>query len=184
MLSFDRVAQHDLTCGCFTGNKQPFQKVSLWNFIVVLYTILFTCYGVFSVWSFWHTLKDAWEAKRIFEERLGVSPQRLVGGAVDWDKDVVSKLLHLQETGDYRVAIHGQGHLDALVIAQRILRKENFLIAFFNRGNLLDLTVFGLRQTFFCKSLEVRVLVCTRPSCVYSNLSLADTCVCVCAFGN
>jgi hypothetical protein len=46
-----------------------------------------------------------------------------------WDRDVVTKLLELQQSGQYRIAIHGRMS-DALVVAQRILRKE------FSRGPL------------------------------------------------
>ncbi len=75
----------------------------------------------------------------------------------------MKKLLQLQHSGEYRIAIHGQDVKDELVIAQRILRRENFMIAFFNR-NILDLTIpipwkVGGRSKmkFYSKSLEVSV---------------------------
>ena len=145
---------------CFLPIDQPFSHFSLWNSIVLIYCILFTVYGLFSVWSLWQTIQDALKTKRFFEDRLGISDQQLEGGAVDWDRDVVSKLIELETNGDYQIAIHGQGTLDALVIAQRILRKENFLIAFFNR-DLLDLQVpFLPLQNVFCKSLEWAIYFC------------------------
>ena len=149
----------------------PFSHWSLWNFNVVLYCLLFLAYGLFSVWSFVHTVQDALRAKFVFEERLGITARKLEGGAVEWDRDVVDKLLQLQESGEYRIAIHGQD-LDALVVAQRILRKENFLVALFNRG-LLDLSVPFLNQQFFCASLEVRVGIDMRQSreCFFVLLS-------------
>lgn len=100
-------------------------------------------------------VKDAWESKHFFEQVLGISARKLEGGAVEWDRDVVAKMLELQQSGEYRIAISGQGDLDALVVAQRILRKENYLVAFFNCP-MLDLTVPCLNSTYFCKSLEVR----------------------------
>ena len=96
--------------------------------------------------------------KQFLEDRLGIAVGRLEGGGVDWDRDVVTKLVELQSKGDYRIVI--QGNLDALVIAHRIMRKENFLVAFFNRG-LLDLSVPCMsQQTFFCKSLEWSIYFC------------------------
>jgi hypothetical protein len=71
---------------------QPFSHFSMWNSIVILYCILFTLYGVFSLWSFWRAVQDAFKMKQFFEDRLGISDQRLEGGAVDWDRDVVAKL--------------------------------------------------------------------------------------------
>mmetsp|Transcript_5331 Transcript_5331/g.7673 ORF Transcript_5331/g.7673 Transcript_5331/m.7673 type:complete len:702 (-) Transcript_5331:639-2744(-) len=41
--------------------------------------------------------------------------------------------MNLQESGEYRISIHGE-ELSALVVAQRIMRKENFMVAFVNRG--------------------------------------------------
>jgi len=136
----------------------PFSKFSLWNSIVILYCLLFTCYGVFAVWSFLHTIKDALESRAFFEERLGIFQHKLEGGAIEWDRDVVQKIVDLQNSGEYRVAIHN-GELDGLVIAQRILRKENFLIALFNR-NMLDFSLPLIPGTFFSKSLEWSVYFC------------------------
>jgi autophagy-related protein 9 len=137
---------------------KPFRRVSLWNLLVILYCLLFLCYTAFFAWTFLEQVRDALEAKHFFEEKLGISEMKLEGGAVDWDRDVVEKIVSLQMSGEHRVAIHGQD-LDALVVAQRILRKENFMVAFFNR-RMLDLTVPGLTGMYFCKSLEVRSMYC------------------------
>ena len=133
--------------------KKPFSRWSVWNAIVILYCLLFLAYGLFATWAFYESVLESLQAKWVFEDRLGISARKLEGGAVDWDRDVVTKLLELQQSGQYRIAIHGQD-VDALVVAQRILRKENFLVALFNR-QLLDLSVPGLGNTF-CASLEVR----------------------------
>lgn len=136
-------------------HKRPFSKFTLWTVIVILYCFIFTAYGLFSIWSFLTSLNQALNAKWVFEERLGISAHKLQGGAIDWDRHVVSRLMELQRSGDYRVAIHGQGRdFDALVVAQRILRKENFMVALFNKG-LIDLSVPVLGKSFFCSSIEV-----------------------------
>lgn len=138
---------------------RPFSVFSLWNSMVILYCLIFCLYSVVAVLSFVHTLQEAVKAKWVYEERLGISARKLLGGAVDWDRDVVAKLVQLQQSGEYRIAIHNGGQdLNALVIANRIMRKENFLVALFNRG-LLDLTVPFVSSSpgdsFFCSSLEV-----------------------------
>jgi len=138
--------------------KKPFARWSLWNALVILYCLLFLAYSFFAAWSFTRTIGDALQAKYVFEDRLGISARKLAGGAVDWDRDVVTKILELQQSGEYRIAIHGED-VDALVIAQRIMRKENFLVALFNR-NLLDLSVPGLGPNFFCASLEWSIYFC------------------------
>jgi autophagy-related protein 9 len=150
--------------------RRPLASWTLWNFMVILYCIIFCLYSMMAVLSFSHTIQQALNAKWVYEERLGISARKLLGGAVDWDRDVVSKLVALQKSGEYRVAIHNSGQdLDALVIANRILRKENFMIALFNRG-LLDLTVPYISSPgdlFYCSTLEVS----------HCALSEADTAV-------
>jgi hypothetical protein len=130
----------------------PFSKRSIWNTVVGLYSFIFCAHGFLAVWSFFRQIREALQAKWVFEERLGISAHRLQGGAVEWDRDVVEKLIALQDSGEYRIAIHGKD-IDALVVANRILRKENFLVALFNRG-LLDLSVPLLGNSLFCPSLE------------------------------
>lgn len=128
----------------------------VWTWVLILYTVLFAAYSVFAVWNYSNTIRQALQAKWVFEERLGISAQKLQGGVVDWDADVVTKLLEMQQAGTYRIVINDYGPqgLDALIISNRIMRKENFLIALFNSG-LLDLTVPCVDSTFFCASLEV-----------------------------
>ena len=111
------------------------------------YTSLLLAYAFFSVWSFWQSLQHAWTCQYIVHDKLGISKRKLQGGAVAWDT-VVQKLLQAQDSGEYRMALR---QLDPLLIAQRIMRKENFLIAFWNQ-NLLDVKV-GNRD-YWCPSLE------------------------------
>lgn len=132
---------------------------SIWSALVRLYFFIFFAYGLFSLWTFWQNVKDARFAQRVFEDRLGIPAHKLEGGAVDWDRDVVAKLCELQQSGEYRVAVDEQQQLDALTVANRILRKENFLVAFFNRG-LLDLSVPYVGHGLICASLEWSLHFC------------------------
>jgi len=112
---------------------KPFASVSIWNFLIVLYILLFTAYGLFAISTFLTSIRQALEAKHIYEDKLGFSARKLEGGAVEWH-EICQKILQLQHSGEWRIAIHGQDIKDELVVAQRILRRENFMIAFFNRG--------------------------------------------------
>jgi Autophagy protein ATG9 len=158
-------------------HAQPFRIYpwSSWTALVVTYATLFAAYGTFAIWTFVHVLRQASVAEWVFENRLGISRRKLEGGAVDWDSDVVAKLVQLQESGEYRVAIHqNSDQLNALVIANRIMRKENFLIAMFNCG-VLDLTVPWLKgQTFFCSSVEVSLCVTIKESMYLSTLKISS----------
>ena len=121
--------------------------------------------------QFYNTIRDAFQSKYIFEDKLGITARKLEGGTVEWSQ-VVSKLLQLQQSGEYRIAIdqrHGQDSMkDQLVIAQRIMRKENFMIAFFNL-NLFDLSIPLFWKTgvdkkskmmFYSRSIEVSSRIC------------------------
>jgi autophagy-related protein 9 len=86
--------------------KKPFLS-GVWNAIVILYCILFLAYGLFLQRGLLRSVLESLQMIR-FEDRLGISARKLEGGAVDWDRDVVTKLLELQQSGQYRIAIHGQ----------------------------------------------------------------------------
>ena len=132
--------------------NQPLNWLHWW--LVQGYTLLFLAYGAFTVWSFWQSLQHAFTVQYIVHEKLGISKRKLQGGAVAWDT-VVNKLIEVQDSGDYRLALSS---LDSLRIAQRIMRKENFLIAFWNQ-NLLDTKVGG--KYYWCPSLEF---------CIYTTI--------------
>lgn len=138
---------------------KPLRRLGVWQLTVILYIVLFCGYTVLRVLSFVENVESALSAQYVYENHLGISNQKLLGGAVDWNSDVVCKLID----SDYRISVTP---LDALVIANRIMRKENFLIAMFNR-NLLDLrmpAVFDfISDICYCPSLEVwlcRALFC------------------------
>jgi Autophagy protein ATG9 len=180
--------------------RHPFTEWSLWNAWIILYGIIFCLYSIMATLSFVHTMQNAINTKWVYEERLGISARKLMGGAVDWDRDVVQKLMQLQESGEYRIVIPqsttatslnadahrrpGQHQLDALMIANRILRKENFMIALFNR-NILDLSVpwnlfswsshAAQAPTFFCSSLEVSERNLHQPSVWHVSYLVSDS---------
>jgi autophagy-related protein 9 len=154
-----------------------------WPFYLLIqgYTLLILAYAGFRCWSFWHSLMHATTCRTILHDKLGLSQRKLQGGALAWD-DVVKALAKSQESGAYRVVlntpddsarlnadeehvatnggtpnIQSSSALDPLTVAQRIMRKDNFLIAFFNQG-LLDITIGG--RQYWCSSLEWSVYNC------------------------
>lgn len=141
--------------------ERPFRHASVWNFVTISYIVLFSAYGILEIVTFLKTVRDALESKHIFEDKLGISAQKLEGGAVEWH-EVVEKLLKFQRDQSYRIAQNGEDIKDELAVTQRILRRENFMIAFFNR-NMLDLTLpfgFSFQKVFYSKSLEWSIYFC------------------------
>ncbi|KAK1736776.1 autophagy-related protein 9 [Skeletonema marinoi] len=167
---------------------------------ILIYTLLFSTYGVVCVLQFGHGIIASLESKTFLEEVLGVSDRDLEVGRYEWG-EIVERMSEAQRVGRCRVAIlpgrrsgvdgigsasmmssstnrggdneEPTGHL---VVAQRIMRRENFMIAFFNRG-LLDLTLptlppqFGRvatwmnkpkeeKRIFFSKSIEWSIYFC------------------------
>lgn len=129
------------------------------------YTALILIYATLSTWTFYQSLKHAATCRTVLHERLGLSERKLRGGALPWDV-VVRKLVDEQASGRYRTtttataagADAAVAALDALSVAQRIMRKDNFLIAFWNRG-LLDGCKIGGR-VYWSGSLEWAVHLC------------------------
>lgn len=157
------------TCRAYLSDyilENPFQRRNwLWRLMILSYILLYTAYGIFALSAFIKTAKDALEAKFVFEDKLGISSQKLEGGAVEWH-EIVRKLGDLQNSGDYRIAINGQNIEDELIVAQRIMRRENFMISFFNK-DLLDLSVpipwmqSGKSKTkFYSKTIEWCIYFC------------------------
>jgi autophagy-related protein 9 len=128
-----------------------------WKWWIRGYTFFFASYTLFSIWKFYKTLQHSIQSKWVLEEKLGISARKLQGGAVAWD-DVVQKLVEVQERGEYRLVVHGP-QLDALQIAQRIMRKENFLIALLNQ-NVLNCSVGPGGRFYFGKSMEWSMYLC------------------------
>ncbi len=214
--------------------RRPFQTNQFWTLYsiwIILYIVIFGIYCIVTFVSFLNTIQMAKRTKYIYEEKLGISARKLMNGAVDWDRDIVQKLMALQESGQYRIVIPNgtrtphttihehttqnqdhptantadapatnttnddtvtvandmtngpeddrpmstipppysttstirlqqQHNISALMIANRILRKENFMIALFNR-QILNLSIDPKNHhsppRFFCSSIEVRV---------------------------
>jgi autophagy-related protein 9 len=167
------------------------------NAWIVVYCMLFSSYGVFCLIQFGHSVMASLESKMFLEEVLGVSDRDLEVGRVEWG-EIVERMSDAQRDGRCRVAIlpmDKQKHVDNnnnnnnnstiiedegptghLVVSQRIMRRENFMIAFFNKG-LLDLTLPQFppwawplsaytrrpkeeKQVFFSKSIEASIYFC------------------------
>lgn len=115
-----------------------------------VYCFLFTGYGIFCLVQFGYAVVASLESKLFMEEVLAVHDEDLEMGRVDWG-EIVERMGKRSDVMGRRLGmIHfrqgaecGPGEKDAtchLVVAQRIMRRENFMIAFFNLG-LLDLTL-------------------------------------------
>ncbi|KAL9183655.1 hypothetical protein ACHAXT_004511 [Thalassiosira profunda] len=179
--------------------QSPFSSGSfLGNTWIVVYCLLFSTYGFFCLLQFGHGIIASLECKAFLEEILGVSDRDLEVSRIGWGQ-LVERMSEAQRVGRCRVAIlpgrtaedisqsrsnaamplqreEDDGPTGHLVVAQRIMRRENYMVAFFNKG-LLDLTVPSLpprmwpltrltnapkeeKTVFFSKSIEWSIYFC------------------------
>mmetsp|Transcript_47119 Transcript_47119/g.123642 ORF Transcript_47119/g.123642 Transcript_47119/m.123642 type:complete len:968 (+) Transcript_47119:121-3024(+) len=114
--------------------SDPFGGAS--TFRILYYYLLFTLYWVWSFVHFLLELRPLLEMHAIFRDRLRIDDSDL--HVITWDELVV-KVIELQRT--MRLCIV-KDEMTAQDIANRIMRKENFLIALVNQG-LLPLQPFS-----------------------------------------
>ena len=128
------------------------------GFFLSLYVTLFTLYLAWAVLHFFLDLRRVLEMRTFFRDKLHIDDVDLQ--AIQWDT-VVQRIVELQQTSRLCIV---KDQLTAHDIANRILRKENFMVAFVNR-DLLPLQPFGsvapwLGLKMLTKTLEWNIYVC------------------------
>ncbi len=118
---------------------------SFGDVIVFLYFLIFSLYWVWNLFSSLYAIRDGWEMRAFFQDQLSISEERLA--TMEWSA-VVDTIVALQRT--LRLCVVKD--LNALDIANRIMRSENYMIALVNK-RLLDLRIPWteiLRAPFTC----------------------------------
>eukprot|EP00743_Colponemidia_sp_Colp-15_P003505 GILK01003783.1.p1 GENE.GILK01003783.1~~GILK01003783.1.p1 ORF type:complete len:674 (+),score=105.22 GILK01003783.1:92-2113(+) len=132
--------------------RNPFDEFGMWELCVFSYFIVLSTYWLWSLYCFFLTLKETFDMRTFYRERLGISEEEL--STVEWWA-ITEKLIQLQDR--YRFCIV-KDKLTALDIANRIMRKDNFMIALTNKNLLrFQLPVFG---RMFTKTLEWNIQFC------------------------
>lgn len=106
-----------------------FHRASIVFHVGVLFYWLYLCYG----WM--RMVSSMYRIKQFFNVHLNVSENELQ--TLEWE-EIVQKMINLQNEQGTR--IHVMKELNAFDIMSRIMRRENFLIAFLNR-EVLNLRV-------------------------------------------
>ena len=119
--------------------------------------LLFATYVSWSVAHFFRDLRPLLEMHALFKDKLHICDTDLQ--AIQWDT-IVQRIVDLQQTSRLCIV---KDQLTAHDIANRILRKENFMVAFVNRG-LLPLQPLeplpGFRIHLLTKTLEWNLYKC------------------------
>ena len=123
-------------CGPFSKyivSKQLF-AITAQHVLVYTYFITFSVYWIWSLISFFRSLKPNWEMHVFVRDRLKIKTKELQ--TMKWS-EVMERLIQLHQAGQIRI---NRNVLTAHDIASHIMRKENYMIGFFNR-NVLNLAV-------------------------------------------
>lgn len=151
----------EMTCENFEEYivKNPFRIPSFHGFVSMLYIILF---GLFWLWSLIGSIQNilhALEMDHFYREVLGIENVE----EMSWN-DVVRILIDLHYQGKHRIAV--KERLTEHDIVSRIMRKENFMIAFINK-DILDIKLpwwvtpfIGPQKLFLTQSLEWSINFC------------------------
>ncbi|TPX67487.1 hypothetical protein SpCBS45565_g03676 [Spizellomyces sp. 'palustris'] len=118
---------------------------------------------VFSIWWTWQFLRlltdipQLLRIHRFYYHVLGITDAEMQ--TIDW-RDIVNKIMHIPDIPGPMQTRAMTMKLDAHNIANRILRKDNYMIALFNK-DILDLTVpFLGRRQMLTKIMEWNLSFC------------------------
>eukprot|EP00163_Fabomonas_tropica_P000156 TRINITY_DN1010_c0_g2_i1.p1 TRINITY_DN1010_c0_g2~~TRINITY_DN1010_c0_g2_i1.p1 ORF type:complete len:759 (+),score=183.40 TRINITY_DN1010_c0_g2_i1:637-2913(+) len=146
---------------------------SHWPLFHVLYLVIFWTYWLWQVAHFVWELRGIIEMRSFYNNQLEIPEYELQ--SIPW-REVVFKLISLQER--QRISIVNDS-LNAHDIANRIMRKENYLIGMFNKDviqlnfpvpNCLD---FGERKVL-TRSLEWNLSFCITDSMFDEHFRIRD----------
>ena len=114
--------------------------------IVILYTMVFILYFIWHLLNFIVSLSSLKITQKFYYEKLKISDDRLQ--RIEWSL-IMNKIVSLQES----IRLYHNKYLDALDITNRILRKENYMIAFINKG-VLQFNFPKFNQNLLCWTLK------------------------------
>lgn len=129
----DGESCHDLS-RYIKSEAIPFEDLTTYHFIVIVYFVLFSFYWAVSALAFFPFAVGAWRMHSFYRDRLNISTRELQ--TMHWH-EVVSRFESLHRSGSYRVALK---EVTAHEIAMRIMRKDNYMVAMVNK-DMLDLSL-------------------------------------------
>ena len=125
-------------CDDVVGLRQHvFSQPTTGDIVVFIYFGVFCLFWCWNFLSFFYSLKDALEMKAFYRDDLNISDEDLV--SLEWHY-ILDSLVALQVSGRKKLCIVRD--LSALDITNRIMRKDNYMIALIN----LDIFQLGPRS--------------------------------------
>jgi autophagy-related protein 9 len=103
-----------------------FEHTNVAEGIIIAYFLIFSMYWFWNLVSFGFALKDSAEIRFFYNKELKISDDELC--LLEWS-EVVEKIVKLQET----IKLCIVKDLTALDITNRVMRKDNYMVALVNR---------------------------------------------------
>jgi len=114
-----------------------FSSPTTFDVLVFMYFAVFCLYWLWNFFSFFYTLRDAMEMRAFYRDDLQIQDDDLL--SLEWHY-ILDSLVSLQVSGRKKLCIVKD--LTALDITNRIMRKENYMIAMIN----LDIFQLGFSR--------------------------------------
>ncbi|GLD91769.1 hypothetical protein PINS_up000302 [Pythium insidiosum] len=161
-----RDLSHFVTC----RPKEP----GVWNLVVGFYFFMFLIYWLFRALQLLGTLRDARQMTTFYTQRLNIDDRQIQ--TITWD-EVVTRLLglvgnaqvprQLKQISSYRLQIDPTLLSTPHDVARRIMRRENYLIAFMNHALFQEskllpsfLQLASTARVMFSRNIEANLNIC------------------------
>lgn len=137
---------------CYTTSITGFAKGLLWIFYIFV---------VLKIVQFYFDIQNLNDMHKFYSFLLNISDKELQ--TIPW-QNVIQQIMFLKDQNALTanvVEVKAKNKIDPLVVANRIMRKENYLIALYN-SNILDLSlpIPLFRTSILTKTLEWNINLC------------------------
>ncbi|CCE64990.1 hypothetical protein TPHA_0J01690 [Tetrapisispora phaffii CBS 4417] len=137
---------------CYSKNITGFPKLLLWIFYVFV---------ILKLIQFYFDIQNLSDIHNFYTYLLDIPDKELQ--TIPW-KNIIQQIMYLKDQNALTanvVEVKAKNKLDPLIVANRIMRKDNFLIALYNQ-NILDLSlpIPMFRTNILTKTLEWNINLC------------------------
>mmetsp|Transcript_12725 Transcript_12725/g.20372 ORF Transcript_12725/g.20372 Transcript_12725/m.20372 type:complete len:751 (-) Transcript_12725:191-2443(-) len=137
--------------------------------IVVLYFIIFSVYWLWNAVDSLFVLSQSWQMSTFYSQRLEIQDEEIP--MLQWH-EVLERLVKVQKKVQLCVV---KDFRDSLDITNRIMRKENYMIAMVNTGVFkIETFIFGQHSGVFGSTLEWNLRVCILNAMFDEKFSVKD----------
>eukprot|EP00300_Choanocystis_sp_HF-7_P018559 c20075_g1_i2.p1 GENE.c20075_g1_i2~~c20075_g1_i2.p1 ORF type:complete len:704 (+),score=128.17 c20075_g1_i2:39-2114(+) len=131
----------------------PFAGNLIWSLVVSVYALVLSLGWCFLAFRFFKEIKYCLEIRYFYNVKLRIPEGEI--GTVEWS-EVMARVVQYQQ----QHALSHDKQLSELDIANRLMRRDNFLIAILNRGLLDPPLSFMPKRLMLTKTMEWNLSLC------------------------